>query len=242
MKKIALIASIFIGVGFASAQAADLPRAPVKAPVMAPLPTWNGLYVGVHGGWGWGDADHLFSPVDPLFGTFPPNGAASHDIDGGILGLHMGYNWQFAPNWLIGLEASIAWTGMDGTTPALPSAPGFSVNADIDWLVTATPRLGWTNNNWLFYVKGGFAGARVETNSINPTPTTFNSKNSFIGWTAGVGVEVMWSPNWIFGLEYNYYDLGSESIGGVYLPVIAPAGRTTDLKFSSVLARLSYKY
>ena len=51
----------------------------------------------------------------------------------------------------------------------------------------------------------------------------------------------MWSPNWVFGLEYNYYDLGSENVGGNYAGG-AFALRTTDVKFSSVLARLSYKY
>jgi outer membrane immunogenic protein len=243
MRKIALIAGIVLAIGAGSAQAADLPRGPVtKAPVMAPLPTWQGIYWGIHGGWGWGDADRTIALFDPMFGLFPPAGAASNDIDGGIFGGHVGFNWQASPNWLFGLEASLAWSGVDGTANS-PVAAGFTISSDLEWLATVTPRLGWTSNNWLFYVKGGLAGGRLETvSTLGPGGPVFTGENSMLGWTAGVGLEWMWSPNWIFGIEYNYYDLGSENIGGAYAPGGAPAGQTVDVKFSSVLARLSYKY
>jgi len=230
------VASIFVGIGLTAAQAADLPRGPVmKAPVMAPLPIWQGWYSGIHGGWGWGDAERTFDATDGIFGGL---GSVSHDIDGGIFGGHIGYNWQVAPNYLFGLEASIAWTGIDGgaTSAVLPA---FSINGDLEWLATFTPRIGWISNNWLFYLKGGLAGGRVERSVVGPA--SFSRADDAWGWTAGVGFEVMWSPNWIFGIEYNYYDLGDDNLGGLY-NTGAIVAQHADIKFSSVLARISYKY
>jgi outer membrane immunogenic protein len=209
--------------------------------MFAPTPVWNGIYFGLHGGWGWGDVDRSFAATDNfLVGGAITSPTLSNDVDGGIFGGHMGYNWQVGPNWLIGLEGSIAWGGIDGRfNSAL--VPGAFVNTDLDWFATITPRIGWANNNYLFYVKGGLAGGRADTVATVP-PDTFNAKNSFLGWTVGVGLEYMWSPNWILGIEYNYYDLGRESVGGVFAPGGLVATQNVDLKFSSVLARVSYKY
>jgi outer membrane immunogenic protein len=234
MRKIALAAAavLFLGVG---AQAADLPRAPVaKAPVMAPVPMWQGWYSGIHGGWGWGDADRSFNATDSIFSGLP---GVSLDIDGGIFGGHLGYNWQVAPNYLFGLEASIAWTGIDGGATTTVAAT--SINSDLEWLATFTPRFGWIGNNTLFYVKGGVAGGRVERSVTGPV--SFSSGDSAWGWTVGAGLEWMWAPNWIFGIEYNYYDLGDDNLGGVYSGG-GTISQRADIKFSSVLARISYKY
>jgi outer membrane immunogenic protein len=234
MRIAALIASIIVGLGIGSARAADFPSVPLRAPVAAPIFNWTGFYAGIHGGWGWGDADRTLGANDELFGS----GIGSHEIDGGIFGGHMGFNWQLSPNWLVGLEASIAWSGMDGS---VAGAAPTSIHTDVDWIASATPRLGWTSNNWLFYVKGGVAGARAGTTAVEPTAGVFTAKNSFLGWTVGAGLEVLAGPNWVFGVEYNYYDLGQETIGGVYSTVL-PAAQSAELKFSTVLARLSYKY
>ena len=46
-----------------SANAADMPVKAVPAPVVAQVYNWTGLYVGVNGGWGWGQQD----PLAPFF-------------------------------------------------------------------------------------------------------------------------------------------------------------------------------
>jgi outer membrane immunogenic protein len=237
MRTTVFIASILVGLGVSAAQAADMPRGPVmKAPMMAPLPMWQGWYAGIHGGYGWGDADRSIGATDVVFTAGED---ASHGVNGGIFGGHAGYNWQVAPNYLFGLEASIAWSGIDGGKSLVLG----SVSSDLEWIATFTPRLGWINNNWLFYVKGGIAGGRVEMAGIDlAAPTTFSASHTHVGWTAGAGIEVLWSPNWIFGIEYNYYDLGTESVGGLYADGASVLSQRNDLKFSSVLARLSYKY
>jgi outer membrane immunogenic protein len=72
--------------------AADLPRPAYKAPVyVAPLFSWTGFYVGINGGYAWGDADWS--------GT---SGSASTKPAGGLLGGTVGFNYQTGV-WVWGL-------------------------------------------------------------------------------------------------------------------------------------------
>jgi len=89
---IGVVASIAAGVGAASA--ADLAaRAPVyKAPPPVILSDWAGFYIGIHGGYGWGDTS---------FDNFTGDNAKPK---GGLFGGHAGYNWQYG-NVVTGLEA-----------------------------------------------------------------------------------------------------------------------------------------
>ena len=60
--------------------AADLPRAPVAAPVSVPMIyNWTGLYVGLNGGYGWGRQD----PLNLLSHQFD---RADFNINGGMIG------------------------------------------------------------------------------------------------------------------------------------------------------------
>jgi outer membrane immunogenic protein len=46
--------------------------------------------------------------------------------------------------------------------------------------------------------------------TVTTSPFSFGSFNSTrVGWTAGGGVEWMFSPNWSLKAEYLYYNLGS---------------------------------
>ena len=103
MKKL-LVASIALTALIAgSATAAELARPVYKRPVVVAVPppvsNWTGLYVGVHGGWGWTSnstatsAMNLSSTVSS--GLAPPS-SFSFDSDSSIVGLQIGYNYQFA--------------------------------------------------------------------------------------------------------------------------------------------------
>ena len=82
MKKI-LLAVGLIGLGTASALAADLPaRTYTKAPAMvSPAYNWTGFYVGVMGGYGWSDSVNVAGLT-----------AGTSDINGGFVGGTIGYN------------------------------------------------------------------------------------------------------------------------------------------------------
>ena len=56
-----------------SACAADIRvKAPARA-LPAAVHDWSGFYAGIHGGYGWGDADHSFLPVPGINSPFQPN-------------------------------------------------------------------------------------------------------------------------------------------------------------------------
>src|ERR1700726_256111 len=113
MKKKLVLAAAVIAMIAGTASAADLPAKPVyKAapPVAAPVPfSWTGFYVGGHVGGGWssdwrGTASQLPSPAaaGALDLSFSQKGS---DV---IAGGQIGFNWQFAPNWLLGIEADLS--------------------------------------------------------------------------------------------------------------------------------------
>src|ERR1700730_15687166 len=88
---IGLLALITAGTG--SAGAADLGKPGYKAPA-APvyLSDWAGFYIGVNGGYGWGETS---------FDSFTGDNAKPK---GGLVGGHAGYNWQYG-SVVGGLEA-----------------------------------------------------------------------------------------------------------------------------------------
>jgi outer membrane immunogenic protein len=144
----------------APAFAADLAIAPASVPVA--YPSWTGFYVGVHAG----AASQSISSASFI----DPNGnLASGPVSGGsalgaVGGIQAGYNWQFAPAWVAGVEGDFSWTSLSdqraGPTlsPAGVPVAGSSValNANTQWLASARAKLGFTGwfNNTMLYVTG----------------------------------------------------------------------------------------
>jgi outer membrane immunogenic protein len=246
--------AVLLSIGLASlpgARAADLPTKAEKT--FAPVWDWTGLYGGIHGGYGWGDADYSFLPMAGLTGFFAPvpgGGRFGQRLDGGMAGGHFGYNQQIGRS-LIGLEASFSGSLLNGNSinPFAPAvAPDASYDTDLKWIATLTPRIGFASGNWLTFVKGGLAAGEVRselTSTALAPARVFQETNRYVGWTVGAGIEYALTNNWIVGAEYNYYDLGSEPYGGRADPrsvvPIGPVQYSTDLRFSTALARLSYK-
>ena len=110
MKHIFLIGvSALALVAASGAYAADLPVYK-KAPAPPPY-SWAGLYAGIQGGFGWGNATNERPGFDSI--AYTPNGA--------FVGGTLGYNWQFG-NWVAGLEGDGAWAHLSAsTTSAVPS-------------------------------------------------------------------------------------------------------------------------
>jgi outer membrane immunogenic protein len=231
------------------ALAADLPRKALP-PEPPPAPTWAGFYIGIHGGWGQADVEHRF--VDVGFFNLNPGDRVSHDIDGALVGGHIGYNWQWAGTpWVFGFEVAGTWSDIRGEVPSpfFPLVDRF--HADIDWLVTFTPRVGVSAGNWMVYVKGGLAvadiTARISTLAFVP-PLAIEESETRSGWTVGGGFEVMtgatWpfggGGSWVFGVEGNYYDFGDLTVLRTLDPPFT--NHHVDVTMWSVLGRLSWKF
>src|SRR5262245_14897845 len=183
-----LIAAFVAALTVASIQissAADLPR---KAPAYTPPPPvygWTGFYVGANVGYGWGNSSATESPGDAvsgfLLGAFPVIGSASTSFDttGWAGGLQVGYNWQFNPRWVAGVEADFDWSNIKGSSSVyaniidLPNAGTFNASQKVDWFGTVRARLGYlATNDLLVYATGGLAYGRVNQSAdfgVNPS-------------------------------------------------------------------------
>lgn len=217
---------------------------PTTSASAAPLTwDWSGFYIGVNGGYAWGDAKYSFFATN----FFAPVGSSwSHSISGGMIGGHVGYNYQLY-NWVVGIEGSFDWTAAGRTlrTPWFPASD--SLGTRVKWVATVTPRLGYTGGNWLIYGKAGVAFASIENEGFDIFGDVIQPvKTSHTGGTVGVGVEYSWTSNWILGVEYNYYHFGRKNVAGFLLdPTGFPIGNFRHEKsvtLNSLLARLSYKF
>jgi outer membrane immunogenic protein len=190
-RKLAFANAVVVGalaVSFGtSAPAADLSRRPPPPP-MVPVSPWTGFYIGAHIG-----GVSASESVD-FVGSTNPSG-----ITGGFQG---GYNWQFAPTWLVGFEEEISFTNADGTVNALKSSH--------NWYDTFDARLGYIlPGGWLLYGKAGGAWMNVDY-----TAPAFSANQTRDGWNVGVGAEYLIAPQWSVKAEYSYLDFGKDNIPG----------------------------
>lgn len=202
-----------------AAQAADLPRS-YKAPAyVAPAyASWNGFYVGINAGYGFGKSTWDVPAVDTS-----PKGA--------LAGVTVGYNFQTGL-WVWGVEGDFDWSGMKGSSDC---AVGVTCETKNSWLGTARARLGYAGwNNFLPYITGGAAFGNVKaSNSL-----TGEASKTMIGWTAGVGLEyALWS-NWSIKGEYLYADLGKFDCG----ISCGAASDNVTFKANIVRAGLNYRF
>ncbi len=204
MKKILLGAAALVALGTASAVAADLPaRTYTKAPVYAaPVYNWTGIYVGAHIGAGFGSNNSLNIP-----------GFTTGSNDASFLGGgQIGADYQFAPNWLVGIEGQIS--GLSNNNRTFTNAALDSIRSNDDWLASVTGRLGYVAGPTLIYAKGGVAfrdnsGLAVALGGV-ATPFTTNRDDT--GYTVGGGLEYMFAPAWSAKVEYQYYNFGNTNV------------------------------
>jgi outer membrane immunogenic protein len=179
-----------------SAFAADLP---VKAPMVAPAPvfTWNGFYIGANVGGAWARNNMTI-----------PGATGSEDINGVIGGGQIGYNWQFAPNWVFGIEGDIQGSSQKSTT----TIPGATLTNKLPWFGTLRGRLGYAfADRWLVYATGGGAWVDMKSDFTITGLGTSSFDKTRGGWTAGAGIEVALDRNWSVKGEYLHIDAGSFS-------------------------------
>jgi outer membrane immunogenic protein len=223
---------------FASpALATDLPASmPVKAPPpVAPLYTWTGFYIGGNVGGVTehtsGTSDFLDSGEIPPFSTNPQHDSFSNTrVIGGAQG---GYNWQFSPWGVLGVEADWDFTNTGysfcrqtdiSSAACFDNGHGFeTITSKAEWFITTRARLGVLATPWLLlYGTGGAAWGDIQTSltqsclvngcgasstSLSLMPSTTNDIKS--GWVAGAGVEAMIAANWMLRGEWLHIDLGT---------------------------------
>ena len=193
--------------------AADLgPSYKAPAPATAPVPyyDWTGVYVGVNGGYAWGQND----PLDLVSQAFD---ASSFNTSGGLVGGTVGAQVQKGYA-VVGAEIDLDWADITGTgatfVPTILGTPTpFTVtpSSKTDAISTLRVRGGLALNNWLFYTTAGIA--IVDQNAsgtiINGAPcTAFFPSCGGTHWRPGIayggGAEYGITPNWSVKAEYLY--------------------------------------
>src|SRR5262245_52435035 len=189
--------------------------------------SWTGLYVGLHLGGGGLDADWR-----------DVNGNLGADVsfgDSGVVGGgQLGYNWQ-AGGWVFGVEGTLSGSGISESKRV-----GIAqLDTDVRWMATVVGRLGYTWGGLLAYAKGGYAVADVELFGDNGA-ARFNFSETQSGWTVGGGFEAALTNQISLGVEYNFYDFGTDNFAG-FTTVGQPLSIDSSTKVQSVVARINVK-
>src|SRR5262245_29396223 len=271
MKLIGLLTGmISIGaVGAASAADMAVKAAPPPPP---PLPSWTGFYIGGDVGGVWADSSGttIFTDSGGANAGVPFAANNSFNRSGFIGGVYAGYNWQFAPNWVFGIEGDWSWTERNGdrfcrgtdfvSAACIDNNLGFlAVDAHNDWIATLRGRIGYTFGPVMLY---GTAGGAWVQNSVTVTAdcrvlgcgslvfanqfASANFDNNRTGWVAGAGLEWMITPNWLIRGEWLHGDVGNSS-GVLNIPTNV-VGRTQtvawnrDLTFDIARFGIAYKF
>ena len=200
----------------------------------------------------WADASWTTTSTSDLPGTVV-DGSSPRNYHPAAFraGGYAGYNYQIA-NWLVGIEADLAWadktetaTGIPGCTIlCVPGFPGPGVDVSsvrMGWDASIRTRLGYlVTSDLLLYATGGVAWQSIEVSGTcqhsfsdpicidavgEPFDTQTNTK-TLTGWTAGVGVEKILG-NWLLRGEYRYSDFGTLNGALNFQAPGAPPGQDT---------------
>jgi len=139
-----------------------------------------------------------------------------------------GYNWQFAPRWVAGIEGEVGFADETSKLAGFSFSPGTfqttespdSLAVHLDWDGSLRGRLGFLlNPATLVYAAAGPAWQHFDVTSTcaGPncqtggqfTPAIVSNSTTKAGWTAGGGIEAAVGGPWLVRAEYRYADLGT---------------------------------
>jgi outer membrane immunogenic protein len=222
-----------------------MPAMPAPAPAAY---DWTGFYLGLHGGYAWGESDvELSDAVGPI-------GETSIDLEGWLAGVQGGFNYQMG-HFVVGIEADASWSDIDGSS----SEDGFigvpvvyNSDLDLEWLATVRLRAGFAVDRALIYGTGGVAFAQMNydydiTTGGGLELISGSIDENMTGWTIGGGVEYAATQNFTVKLEYLYTDLGDFDDSTVIVadPNNIPDGTYSidgDVAFHTVKLGVNYKF
>jgi outer membrane immunogenic protein len=234
------------------------------APVPTPCPSWTGFEVGGFGAYVYGVADtHL-----DLTGTWElfhdtevelqNRGNRSLGTSGGEIGGFIGYNYQFAGNWVIGAEFDGGYMFLRDSKerqfidPDFESEFAAEVSIKTNYLLTLGGKIGYAFCHWMPYFTGGGAWANVDFSGRLVEPGTENflkggTSDTRTGWFVGGGVEYMLTNHWRLRAQYQYIDLGETGftrttpfIQGITEPFISH--RSVDMREHNAQFAIIYAF
>ena len=174
---------------FASvAPAADLVVDEPLVDVVQTAGDWEGMFVGVFGGYGWGT-------------SAIPACTICIDLSGWLVGVDAGANVHLRDGFVAGIVGDIAWSDVGGVDPA-----GIF---EVDWAGSLRGRLGFDGGAFMPYLTGGLAVAGATADATGLGGGTDSATH--IGWTVGAGVEIAATEDLTLDLLYRYSDYGTQT-------------------------------
>lgn len=213
-------------------------------PVEAPL--WNGPYVGINGGYGWGDSN-LSCDGFGICDKIGFDGTKNFGTSGAFGGGQVGYNWQpgsaggykDGPAYsglVLGIEADIQGADITGSEAFSYQSTSVKATNNLDWFATVRARAGFAAGAALIYGTGGFAFGGVQDKLTATGYSTVSDSKTATGYAVGGGIEYAFNPAWSGKVEYQYIDLGSNKLAN------GAGDVTADLNhnYNTVRAGLNY--
>jgi outer membrane immunogenic protein len=194
-------------------------------PAKAPEPSWQGLYLGISGGWSWTSIDAANNVlILTNNGTVPFSSPGTNGVFGGG---QIGYNFQ-SGIFVYGIEAD--FDALDDTASGSVTDPHnparvLSVKSSTGLYSDITGRAGLLMGNALFYAKGGLALFTGNVHVGDPADHIGQDSGTLLGWTLGGGVEYQLTNNLTVKAEYQYFDVDNTNFS-CCLP--SSAGRLED--------------
>ncbi|MGB3899201.1 MAG: outer membrane protein [Mesorhizobium sp.] len=207
-------AAVVLSLGVSAAFAADavVSQEYVPAPAAA-VYDWSGPYLGVQLGYGAGEASADFGPA-----------RLSLDADGFVAGGYAGWNFQHG-NFVYGLETDFNYSDVKKKGNIL----GVDGEFGFDWYGSTRARVGLAVDRFLPFATAGVAYAKAYAKEVGDPKET----ETYVGWTAGAGLEYAFTDNLIGRAEYRYHDFGSKDWGG---------GADTKTKLHTFTVGAAYKF
>ena len=224
MKRL-LLAGVGLAIAATSALSADAPGRSLPPPrgvaTYVPFFTWNGAYVGLNAGGGFGSSQWTDTVTRASTNNFSTNG--------GMFGGTVGYNVQLSTV-VVGVEGDLDWSGIKGSTTTNCITTCTTSNS---WLGTARGRIGYAFDRFLPYFTGGAAFGQVKGSVAG-----FGSfSQTQVGWTLGGGLEYAFVDHWTAKLEYLYVDLGNASCN-----TACSGGDPFNVSFKTSIVRAGVNY
>jgi opacity protein-like surface antigen len=224
------------------------------AQAQAQTPNWTGFYIGANAGYRWanvnGTAPYTGFPLtnaggglildsngNPTFPVLATN--LSLSPSGGVAGFHGGYNYLYAPTYLMGWEVDINWGrhsqsyAFSFSNPTFNGTGSASFSATIDWSASIRGRFGYVNGPWMLYGTAGLSLLRVNVSGLSnlsgagsiacgdfftcifnvASSSSFSSSRTLAGLVLGSGVEYLFAPSVTLRVEYLLSTYGNVNFG-----------------------------
>lgn len=182
-------------------------------------PDWVGFYLGAGGGYQFGQTTNKTG----AFGYNADNQEWKYGESGLTGSALVGFNARWN-GFIVGSEFDWGYLRLSGKG-AQPDSPGDDTvgESNGDFYSSLRARIGMEQGHWLLYANAGVMVANYDKHIFDSCAvapcggTTFDAhKKSFnLGYAIGAGAERRMDKQWSVKLEYLYFDLGSQSVGGM---------------------------